>query len=786
MNVDNKSNAMKYASMVLLILSTSVMMLAVYLFSTFFYSDYHIDNNNDNLYRVETTFNLPNGEKVRSAKSPLPLIEEIQKDSQVKKIDYFFKINMTLEKDEKRIPKVPIIAVSSDFLHTLSPFNKEGVFLKENEIFITKKFNDQYLHLQKPKGKSIILNNQTYIIKDLLEKRNNNSLDINAIILFNPNLMQNYNIEKFNWYDTHAYLFIKLTNKIQKENQDNFLNNIIATKATNLPGAPFTATDFIHLTLKKMKDIHYQDGLPDEISAGLSKEVIYSSYAALAFILFAAITNYYSLISSYSSEKRDIYQLKKALGASTLNIIYDTFPKILIKSICSIIIFLFLSICIIHYSAYIRNVLNILDTHQLIFLTIFSIFLSFIITSLINLSFLLRFYFYQRNRKMDMRYESIFFSWFKKTSLAIQLFVAGISIYLVTGLVSQYIQLMELHIPYDNTNTLSIDINNDNNKKLTINKLGDELIKNKIISSSTFSSWRPFDMSRENITIYHSGQKISNKYIYSNVITADENFTNVWKIRAIAGENNNIYQSNDENTVNAIVTKEFLTQNGITKFDDIFNNYYWYMQGNNKIQIRFIQVIENFNLAAIDEPFRPIVIFIKKGDNKYISFNVNNIKNTPVIFDNLLKHGFSKNDIDLTSQLFDAYYNNHWKLIKLTSTTAIFSIVLLMLSCFTTSMTDFNGMKKEFSIMESIGGSIYTNLIHFLSKSILPIIASIFIAYLSGKPLLDYLLKEYNISYANTFVYSTLALSATMIFTIIILIAVYLINYKKLSSAKFL
>ncbi|WP_141096780.1 darobactin export ABC transporter permease subunit [Photorhabdus luminescens] len=789
MNAINISKSMKRFNISISIFSVSIAILAIYLLSTAFYSDAQIDNyyqHNGNLYRIETTFNLPNGEKVRSAQSPLPLIDELKKDERINHVDYLFKLNATVESQGKKITKVPVFAVSHEFLNTLSPFKKADTNLGANEIYITKDFNNRYLGLDNPKGKSIILDNEAYIIKDIVEKRHDSSINIDAIISFKPTLIKNYNKEIFNWYDTHAYIFIKFANEKTISNPNTLLNNIIETKAPNLPGAPFTAKEFIHLSLKKLKDIHYQDGLPDEISIGLSKEVIYSSYIAFAFILFSALTNYYNLTSADSSEKRDIYQLKKALGASTFNIICDSLPTMIIRMIFSTLIFLLLTITIFNFSLYIKNIFTLLESSSLIYLGLFSIIMTFILISSIHFSFSLRFYIYQRNRKMDMRYESTLASWFRKSSLAIQLLVSGVSIYLVTGLANQYIHLVDLHTPYDNTKTISIAINNDNSKKLTINELSYNLVNQYNTSKITLSNWRPFDMSRENITIYYSGQQNKNNYISSNVITADENFTDVWKMKILAGSDKRVYQSDNADVVNALVTKEFLKQNGITQYDDIFNNYYWYIMEDKKIQIRFIQIIGDFNLGAVDEPFRPIVIFIKKDHGKYASLNLNEMNNLSPVLNKLSGQGFDKNEIYLTSHLFDSYYDNYLKVIKLSSAVAIFSILLLIIACFTTSMTDFNYMKRELSIMESIGGSVYTNLIHFLSKSVVPIIASIFVAYLLGRTVLVYLLDEYSVIYTDSFVYSALALSATMIFTIIIMITTYLMNYRKLSATKFL
>ncbi|ETS30920.1 hypothetical protein PTE_02866 [Photorhabdus khanii NC19] len=789
MNAINISESMKRFNILVSILSVSIAILAIYLLSTAFYSDARVDNyyqDNGNIYRVETTFNLPNGEKVRSAKSPLPLIDELEKDKRINRADYFFKLNTTIELQGKKITKVPVFAVSHQFLNTLSPFKKIDNILGANEIYITKKFNNRYLGLENPKGKSIVLDNETYIIKDIVEKRHDSSLNMNAIISFKPTLIKNYNKEIFNWYDTHAYIFIKFSDEKPISNRDALLNHIIATKAPNLPGAPFTASEFIHLSLKKLKDIHYQDGLPDEISIGLSKEIIYSSYIAFAFILFSALTNYYNLTSADSAEKRDIYQLKKALGASTFNIICDSLPAMLIKIILSTLIFLLLIITIFNVSLYINNIFTLLEADSLIYLGIFSVVISFIFISSIHFSFSLRFYIYQRNRKMDMRYESTLASWFRKSSLAIQLLVSGISIYLVTGLTNQYIHLVDLHTPYDNAKTISIAINNDNNKKSTIDELSYEFIRKYNTSKITLSNWRPFDMSRENITINYSGQQNRNNYISSNVITADENFTDVWRMKILAGGDKRVYQSDNADVVHALVTKEFLKQNGILKYDDIFNNYYWYTMEDKKIQIRFIQIIDDFNLGAVDEPFRPIVVFIKKDHGKYASLNLNNMKNLSPVLNELSKQGFDNNEIDLTSHLFNSYYDNYLKVIKLSSAVAIFSVLLLVIACFTTSMTDFNAMKRELSIMESIGGSIYTNLIHFLSKSVIPIIASIFVAYISGRTILVYLLDEYSVIYTDSFVYSAIALSATMIFTVIIMMTTYLVNYRKLSATKFL
>ncbi|PQQ39312.1 hypothetical protein C6H68_01660 [Photorhabdus luminescens] len=105
MNAINISKSMKRLNISVSVLSVSIAILAIYLLSTAFYSDAQIDNyyqHNDNLYRIETTFNLPNGEKVRSAQSPLPLIDELKKDERINHIDYLFKLNTTVESQGKK------------------------------------------------------------------------------------------------------------------------------------------------------------------------------------------------------------------------------------------------------------------------------------------------------------------------------------------------------------------------------------------------------------------------------------------------------------------------------------------------------------------------------------------------------------------------------------------------------------------------------------------------------------------------------------------------------------
>jgi len=100
-------------------LATTVLVIMLYI------TDRSIDRSlaeSQQLYRIESQFNLPNGDTVRSAKIPFPLVEALQKHPDIESVGYTWRLDAQLNHRGSTIPHISVFAVTPAFMEQLHPF----------------------------------------------------------------------------------------------------------------------------------------------------------------------------------------------------------------------------------------------------------------------------------------------------------------------------------------------------------------------------------------------------------------------------------------------------------------------------------------------------------------------------------------------------------------------------------------------------------------------------------------------------------------------------------------
>lgn len=112
-------------SSLLAIIVTAIGLISSFLVLLLYLTDYRIETQHENhqdIYRIETLFNLPNGDQVKSAQVPLPLISVLENDENIKRVDSIFRIVTRLQSNDKTYSNVDIFAVSARFFKFLKSF----------------------------------------------------------------------------------------------------------------------------------------------------------------------------------------------------------------------------------------------------------------------------------------------------------------------------------------------------------------------------------------------------------------------------------------------------------------------------------------------------------------------------------------------------------------------------------------------------------------------------------------------------------------------------------------
>jgi len=110
------------------IIITAMGLVTTFLILTLYITDRETDRDipeHQRLYRIESQFNLPGGDIVRSAQIPFPLVDALQKNSDIESVSYACRLNTPLHHQGKITPQVTIFAVTPAFMAQFNHFGNQ-------------------------------------------------------------------------------------------------------------------------------------------------------------------------------------------------------------------------------------------------------------------------------------------------------------------------------------------------------------------------------------------------------------------------------------------------------------------------------------------------------------------------------------------------------------------------------------------------------------------------------------------------------------------------------------
>ncbi|CNK78240.1 darobactin export ABC transporter permease subunit [Yersinia pseudotuberculosis] len=730
----------------LAIIITAIGMISLFLVLLLYLTDNSIEkfhHDYPQVYRIETQFNLPNGEKVKSAQVPLPVITALQNEKNIKDVAYALRLFIDLQVNGKTQADVEIYAVSPNFLTALNPYRQKIPHLSHNEIIITPEFNRQYLHLNHPKGQVITLGNKgKFVIKDVVNLNTSSRFNTRAVIVFSPDIIDDYHDKRHDWYDMHTYLFVTMVAGEKPTHEQ--LKTLVTRYAPQLPGAPFSPEEFIQLSARNITDIHYDAELPDEMSTVISKSYLYTLYMAGFFIFLTTTMNFFNVNNIINKNKKSSFQIKKSVGASNYQLLTESFFIATLQAVCVLTLaFIFLSI-LMQASENVRELILTQETGRLISsfsVAFFSLYIAILISHYLYLSTSV----FPNKSWHNHAYSAHPIShYIYQVTLSIQIAIAGIIIYLWAGIMTQ-IDFMQSHsFGYEKENVVTFTLSDELKSLTSLNSLQDELNNSIGTSQIALSSWRPFDMSRTTTSVFHQNQQEQDKLVSVNMLNVNKNFIDTWGIKTLAGYENPITPSKNDNTYHAIATKTFMSAMGKSSSDEVLNTLFYINNNNAEYTVRILRVVNDFYLADRDENTTPLLILISDEVQRYGALKLphRNVLSTVKML--LERYGVNINQIKLAEHIHQEYFNNHNLMKKTISLVTLFSVALLLISTMIIGIAESKRISKILKIMESVGGSLYTHVIFFIQQNVTPVLVAVVIAFPIGFILLQKWLSKYN------------------------------------------
>lgn len=771
-------------SSLLAILITAIGLVSLFFVLLIYLTNSRIEKHHENykdIYRIETLFNLPNGDEVKSAQAPLPLISVLKNDNNIKHVDFIARIFTRLQVNDRIHSNVDIYAVSTELLNTLNPFQQKITHLAQNEIIITPEFNRQYLHLDNPKGQVITLGDKgQFVIKDVVEFNKSSRFKTTAVIAFAPEIIDDYHDKRHDWYDMHAYVFITMKSGMKPTPEQ--LNSLVIRHAPQLPGAPFSPEEFIRLSARNIADIHYDNALPDEISTVTSPLYLNILYVSGLFVFFATTMNFFNINNVINAKKKNSFYIKKAIGASHYQLITEAFFIATLQTTLVLLLALFSLMALMQFSYSIKELIFTQGNND--FSTAFSITaaITYAAILLAHYTFLMTFILPNNSYYSGIYAQPPHSLRISNVMFCIQIIIAGIIVYLWSGIMTQMHFMQNYNFGYDKENVITFALSDELKSNTSINSLQDELRSKVGIANIAISSWRPFDMSRSNIHVFHNHQQEKDKLVTVNTLNVNKNFISTWGIKTLAGNKNLLLPSDNSNIQHAIATKSFMTLMGIQSYEYMLNTLFYINENDSQQSVRVLKIIDDFYLADREETPSPLLIFIKKDSpQRYGSIKLENMEDIGKIVDILKRHHVNSKQIISVTDLHEKYLNDNMLIQKTINAATLFSVMLILVSTTIIGISETKRLDKTLQIMETIGGSIYTHIIFFIQQNIIPII----IASVTSLPisflLLHKWLAQYSLVNGLSYIYATGAL-ITFISSIVVIMVITFIFSNILNS----
>ncbi|EPS8494138.1 darobactin export ABC transporter permease subunit [Yersinia enterocolitica] len=773
-------------SSLLAILITAIGLISLFFVLLLYLTDSRIEKHNSNykdIYRIETSFNLPNGDEVKSAQVPFPLISVLRNDKSIKNIDYIVRIFTNLYFNDKTYSNIDIYAISTDFFNTLNPYQQKNLYLAQNEILITPEFNRQYLHLDNPQGHVITLGDKgQFLIKDVVEFNPSSRFKTTAIIAFAPEILDGYHDKRHDWYDTHAYAFITMKSGMSPTPEQ--LNSHVIQHAPQLPGAPFSPEEFIQLSARNIADIHYDNALPDEISTVVSSSYLNILYTSGVFIFFATTMNFFNINNVINTKKRNSFYIKKAVGASNFQLITEAFFIATFQTAFVLLVALFILMSLAQFSDSARELIFTHGSDD--FSTALSITtaLTYAAILLAHYLFLLTLTLPNNTYSNSIAAQSSQSHYMTRIMFCMQIIIAGVIIYLWAGIMTQMHFMKNYNFGYEKENVITFILSDELKSKTAINNLQDELRSAAGVNSISLSNWRPFDMSRHNISVFHNNQQEKDKLLTVNILKVNKNFINTWGINILAGDKNPLLPSDNSNIYHAIATKSFMTLMGQQSYEHILNTIFYINENNSQQSVRVLNVIDDFYLADREETPPPLLILIQNNPQRYGAVKLESIQDFGKVEKILKRHHVNTEHIKSVNKLHKEYFSNNILMYNTINTVTLFTVILVLISTIIISTSETKRLEKTLAIMESIGGSIYTHIIFFIQQNIIPIVIAVIISLPVSFLLLHNWLTQYSIVKGLAYIYATSSFVIFILCIILVMTITLILNSHTLNSQK--
>ncbi|MEZ4827488.1 MAG: FtsX-like permease family protein [Bacteroidia bacterium] len=479
-----------------------------------------------------------------------------------------------------------------------------------HSLVLTETLAKKYFGNDDPLGKTMVLNNRDYQVTGVMKDLPSNSdLPINGLTSMADITEEERNVLMYDWGRMAFYTFLLFKSK---EDALGFEAKLEDFAARNVQ--PFWKENAIdgeiHYQLTPLKDLHFQTNLGYDTPKGnLSYLYIFSLVAV--FILVIACINYINLTIAQSSGRSLEVGVRKAAGASRGQLLRQFLGESMIISLIALglgMILVEISLPAFNALANKTFVFNHLFQPWLLLASILIVLFTGLVAGSYPALYLASL---QPVDVLKGRMEFSGNSTLRKILVVLQ-FSISIGLIIATLVVFEQMQFLKNHeLGFDKTQVMVLEVPYDTTLYKRLPQVKDEFLTHPGISGlATSGRFVPGEGS--GTILFRVEQDHTLRENHFNVVSVDENFMDVMKIKLLKGRNFERSRQTDP-TQAFIVNESFVKAMG---WDDaIDKRLQWGLLPDNQAAYdgRVVGVIGDYHFTSLHNKIEPLVWIYNPG-----------------------------------------------------------------------------------------------------------------------------------------------------------------------------
>ncbi|MFY0592987.1 FtsX-like permease family protein [Roseivirga sp.] len=580
-------------------LTGAILLLAILMHDLNF-DKYH---QNDNVYRMSVGLDLPSGARHFASTSVISAENLTEAIPEITGVIRMRTMPATLINDEDILTNEPITYVDSTFYNGFRVDLLQGVLPdSRDQILISSATRDRVFGDRDPIGKLLNVQAETGL-QPLLVAGVYQSYPTN--VSFRPSYLASFDLIEARHNRNHGAIMPYLNTFVVTSGnvQTTVLNEKISKYyESNLPDGLF---DVLKHEVEEYGQMHFRRGLEFDLGQKHDRSTLWILGILSTFILLSTVINYFNIQMALAVQRTKELSIRKALGQSFLNKLYQTMSESALLLLPSFIIAgISIHLLLIEIEAYTGQTLTTgwLASESLPFLLL-ALFVVFWMVSLSISMILLK----TSSNNLVARKSVTSKAFISKGLIGLQFALAGFFI-LSAMVISKQLKFIDaIDMGYEPAGLLNVSLNVPTYEEAQRVKTVFQGVAG--IQSATVSQSSIFgEKGKAQFSIEQDTGAVSMLVNYNYI---DKDFLATNQLRLVAGSN--ITEGRNQVLINEKAVKTF----GYSSAEEILNKKIDFTQRGSTIEYTVGGVISNYHYATMRQMIEPIVLLKNEGPGYY-------------------------------------------------------------------------------------------------------------------------------------------------------------------------